>query len=894
MLEFDAARWAVLSPLFDEALALPSTQRWAWLEALRQHDAQAAGELEPLLNAQAAAAQAGFLEAQGGEHIGAYKLLRVLGEGGMGRVWLAERADGRFDGQFAIKLLQAAANRPGFAERFRREGSILARLSHPNIARLVDAGLTAQGEAYLVLEYVDGQRIDHGCDERALPVRDRVRLFLQVLQATAHAHANLVIHRDLKPANVLLARNGQDVKLLDFGIARLIDTAQATTGPEQGDLTAENGALFTPRYAAPERWLGTAPTTASDIWSLGTCLFELLTGQHPMSQRAAGSTPSSIAALAPPQASRAVQDSSRAEPAELERLARLRASTPSAMARSLSGDLDAILARATAIDPSHRYATAAAMMDDLSRYLRGDMVAARPAKWSYRAHSLVRQHRAVVAAAAAGLVAIIGLASTAVWQWHQAQQARDIAIERLRVAEAVRAFSAELLGISGPGGRSLNIEESVDHAEAMARHMYAQDPEVMAELLLIIGAKNALLQRVPARVRALNDAQSAASRGRNDALKAHAECSAVPMEADDAAARVRAIAQSLPQQAPFARARYRCHSYLATLLAWDGQPALAQLHAQASEDALQDTGPLERALRAEVLETRADVARASGDFVRADTHYMAALEALNASGRGDTLNAASLLNYRVVMQTALGRPREGLALAIAVKKLLTGMSAAESMPAYMHTNEGQMLFELGRWDEAEAALRLAIQRGMSTDTPQYLANARGRLAALLLRQGRVGEAEPLVASYVEFARTRPSAAGAALVHTARLALAQGHPAQALKDADAALRTIGNNSFQRSSLIGTWLLRSQAQLALGRPQDAAASAERALAVVRAFVPPGQRSVHLARAHLAHALALALAEQPDAARQAAQRAADEFAATVDARHPDALEALKLAGR
>jgi eukaryotic-like serine/threonine-protein kinase len=891
VLKIEPARWAVLSPLMDEALALPPGKLDAWLQALRVRDHQSAEELQPLLQAQAAAASSGFLEPRVGQEIGAYKLLRLLGEGGMGRVWLGQRSDGRFDGQFAIKLLQAAASNAGFAERFRREGSMLARLSHPNIARLVDAGLTDQGEPYLVLEYVAGQRIDEACDAQSMTVRERVELFLQVLQATAHAHANLVIHRDLKPANVLLSADGR-VKLLDFGIARLIDNAEGTSSSAVADLTADNGPMLTPRYAAPERWLGAAPSTASDIWSLGTCLYELLTGRPATGRDNAVTAPASISALSPPKASQVVASDADKGRAEQQRLARLRGTTPLALAKALQGDLDAILQRAMAIEPGQRYATAAAMHDDLVRHLRGDVVSARDATWGYRARRFVRRHQIGLVAGLAGLAIIAGLGITSAWQWQQARQARDLAIDRLRVAEAVRAFSSELLGVSGPHGRSLSVEETVDHAEAMARKLYSQDPEVLAELLLLIGAKNALLQRVPERERALKDALRSAQQSRSEPLKAQAACSVVPMEAEDAAAQVLAIAQQLPAQAEFARARYRCHSYLATLLAWQGQPAQAKQHALASEQALADTGPLQNTLIAEVHETRADVARAAGDFVQADTHYAHAHEALQTTGRGATLNAALLLNYRVVMQAALGRPREGLALAREVKQLLAGMSAAEAMPAYMHTNEGSMLFELGRWQEAEDALRLAVQRGMATGSLAYLAGARGKLAELMLRRGQVAEAEPLLASYQAYAAERPSAQGMARLHAASLALAKGQAEQALAHVDVAIQAFKNNPFQRSSLGNAWLLRGQIQRTLGQPTQALASVEQAMGVIRSLVPSGLRSVHLARAHLLHAQTLPT--ESDAAQVAARRAAEEFAATVDADHPDAALARQSAGK
>ena len=196
----------------------------------------------------------------------------------MGSVWLARRSDGRFEGLVAVKLLNVSLIGRAGEERFRREGSILARLTHPNIARLTDAGVSTSGQPYIVLEYVDGERIDQYCDARRLGVEQRLRLFLDVCAAVARAHANLVVHRDIKPSNVLVAKDGQ-VKLLDFGIAKLIE--EETGSGEASALTREGGRALTPEFAAPEQLTGGAVTTATDVHALGTLLYLLLAGQHP-------------------------------------------------------------------------------------------------------------------------------------------------------------------------------------------------------------------------------------------------------------------------------------------------------------------------------------------------------------------------------------------------------------------------------------------------------------------------------------------------------------------------------------------------------------------------------------------------------------------------------------
>ena len=261
-------RWRAVSPYLDEALEIATAERAAWLASIRARDAALAADLRLLLEEHETLHESRFLErvvplpshagltlSLAGQTLGAYRLTSRIGQGGMGSVWLAERCDGRFEGRAAVKLLNIALMGRAGEERFRREGNILARLTHPHIAHFVDAGVSRTGQPYLVLEHVDGQSIDRYCHERALGIEARLRLFLDVLEAVAHAHANLIVHRDLKPANVLVSVDGQ-VKLLDFGIAKLLegdaDWGQART-VDMSPLTREGGGALTPEYAAPSR-----------------------------------------------------------------------------------------------------------------------------------------------------------------------------------------------------------------------------------------------------------------------------------------------------------------------------------------------------------------------------------------------------------------------------------------------------------------------------------------------------------------------------------------------------------------------------------------------------------------------------------------------------------------
>ena len=280
--------WQEVTTYLDQALEMPETERSGWLQTLREENPALVAQLQTLLDEHSALKQEGFLEVGAGpefrpqvpahQTIDAYTLLSPAGQGGMGSVWLAERNDGRFERQAAVKFLSVGLVGRGVEERFKREGSILGRLAHPHIAELVDAGVSASGQPYLVLEYVDGKHIDEYCDEHKLDVQARVSLFLDVLAAVEHAHTHLIVHRDLKPSNVLVRKDGQ-VKLLDFGIAKLLE-GEGESGAATM-LTRDGGAALTPEYAAPEQITGRPVTTTTDVYALGVLLYVLLTGRHP-------------------------------------------------------------------------------------------------------------------------------------------------------------------------------------------------------------------------------------------------------------------------------------------------------------------------------------------------------------------------------------------------------------------------------------------------------------------------------------------------------------------------------------------------------------------------------------------------------------------------------------
>lgn len=485
----DKSRWAELSPLLDELLDLAPAAREARLRALGEQDSTLAADLQELLAEEAQLSREGFLDrasvlradavAQaaaaldggapkpqmpdlGGQRLGPYELERELGQGGMGAVWLARRADGRFDGLVAVKFLKAGLVGKTDSGRFAREGQILARLSHPHIARLLDAGVQTlpQGpQPYLVLEYVDGQPIDRYCQEQGLGVEGRIRLFLDVLAAVGHAHQRLILHRDLKPSNILVDAQGQ-VKLLDFGIAKLLDDAtQGEQGAAATELTRRAGHAFTPQFAAPEQVQQLDVTTATDVYALGVLLYLLLGGRHPT----ADDTQTELDRL------RAVME---LEPKRLSEIAR-RSGDPaiSREAGLLRGDLDTIVAKALKKKAAERYPNTEAFADDLRRWLVHEPISARPDSRLYVLGRFVRRHRLAVGAGSLAVLALVGLTSVSVLQARRAEAAEQQAQARRQQAEDLLSY---MLGEFADKLRPVGRLELLDSVGSKALHTLTQ------------------------------------------------------------------------------------------------------------------------------------------------------------------------------------------------------------------------------------------------------------------------------------------------------------------------------------------------------------------------------------------------------------------------------------
>jgi serine/threonine protein kinase len=483
--------WQELSALYEHADALDEPELAAWLAQLRREQHRLIPQLERMLDARAHISSGTFLEALPrigvverppesewvqGSLIGAYRLLRHLGSGGMAEVWLAERADGAFERQVAIKLPfnhPGRAQRQSFVERFRRERDIVASLHHPNIASLHDAGVTSGGQPWLALEFVEGEPITAWCDENRMSVGDRVKVFLDVLRAVEHAHANLVIHRDLKPANILVTREGA-VRLLDFGIAKLLGNDAAS--PLESELTRQSGRPLTPQYASPEQLLGKSLTTATDIYSLGVVLYELLGGDRPYQLRH-----QSLAEL-----ERSILDD---EPRSLgrrqfsEAVLVARGTNARALSKALATDLDAIVTKSLAKLPSRRYSSVEALRADLQRWQADEPVEAKRPSLAYVTRRFLARHRLAVSSAAIGVAALVSITVVAVVSEVNAR-------EESRRAVAAKTFLLDMFREVDPEnskGAEVTALELLQAGKKRAVEALGAQPALQADLLAQIG-----------------------------------------------------------------------------------------------------------------------------------------------------------------------------------------------------------------------------------------------------------------------------------------------------------------------------------------------------------------------------------------------------------------------
>jgi serine/threonine-protein kinase len=618
--------------------------------------------------------------------VGPFRLLQPLGEGGMGVVYLAERSGADFTQRVALKLIDRAASRtPRLAARERR---ILAALAHPNITAFVDAG-TADGRAWLAMEYVDGEPLLAWCEHHDLTIRERVRLFDQVCAAVAHAHAQLVVHRDLKPSNILVSKDGA-AKLLDFGIAQVLDPSDEQTPATR---------VFTPEYAAPEQLRGERVTTATDVHALGLLLYELVSGCRLPTLALDRTTEWTTAELARHASTRSQQRTATGE-------------EPKIAARALRGDLGRIIAHAVEPSPTNRYGSVAMLREDLARWLdHRPLTLARPGI-AYAVGRFVRRHRLAVAAATIAILALIGITAIAVWQARERTLEAERALAQARRATAMQGFLSDVLNQADPnqnGGQPITPLQLIGKGEALVSR-FDDQPALQADVLTQLGQLyigNSDYERAKAlldRALALSERPDMPDDVRARVLRGVAEISIGNAKYDEGLAYAqRSLA--LQEADPHADA----HAIAAT-----------HMHIAQALDGKGDSAQTEKFLRASLAQDRAAI----GDDDKSVAEQWI------------------LLGWTLGLMTRFDDAQEAFDHGIAAYKKLLGDDGFDVGHAYSEMSLVQS--KANRFDEAEKSSReaLRIYRAAVGPTHRKTLSAEHGLLALMERRGHIVEALP--------------------------------------------------------------------------------------------------------------------------------------------------------
>jgi eukaryotic-like serine/threonine-protein kinase len=891
-----AERWARVQALFEQALAQPHESRAAWaavhaddpemaalLALLLQADATDRGELEGAVDA---AIRAASNEADGTREtrIGPYRIVSAIGQGGMGTIYLAERADGVFDQRVAIKVVRGFLDHDRI-RRFRAERQILATLQHPNIARVVDGGTTDDGWPYLVMEHVEGLAIDAYAERHDLSLGERLALFKTVCQAVGYAHRHLIVHRDIKPSNILVTAEGTP-KLLDFGIAKLLDSNDADPSAQ----TMPGMHLLTPDYAAPEQVRGDPVTTATDVYALGVLLFELITGRRPHAFKALTAR-------------------------EIERVVcETEAPRPSTVRAAVSDDLDVIVGTALCKDVGRRYPSVEALVADLGRFLDGRPIHARPATWRYRAGRFVSRHRWEAGVAALFVAMLAAFSVLVTLQAARLARERDMAQQERDAAEEVATFLVSLFEVSDPGrslGESVTARELLDRGATQVESSLSAQPAVQARLMDAMGRvyrqlgllepAATLLEKALARREGADggvtdgladtvaELGEVAREGGNypEAERLHRRALAMRQQLhgqthDKVAFSLNGLGLTLDAQARYPEAeaalrgaiamwrevRSPGHPQVAMGLNNLGQLLRRTQRNEEAEPVLREALDIRRAafktnhpLLANSLMQYGQLQNQLGHFDVAERDMRAALDMrLAVLGPNHPLvgtaynNLASLLHDTGSYGTA--EPMYRAALAISVKA--HGPDHPET--AVTLNNLASLLEDKGDLGEAEAMFRRALDIRRAALGDEHPAVARGmhNLARTLIALSRYPEAETLLTRALEIRRKALGASHVEIAQTlgllADVRARTGRKGAALALSDESVNMLrGLVAADHPSLATALVARGRLLMEAGRSQDAVAAATEAVAIRRARLAEGHPQIAEAAAVLADARA-----------------------------------------
>jgi serine/threonine protein kinase len=879
----DRPEWRLIEPYLDGALDLDPAQRERWLSDLATKDPEVASTVRSLLAELEVLDASGFLansvlpaaggSSLAGTRIGAYTVDRLIGCGGMGEVWLAHRSDGRFEGRCAIKFLAGPLVRHKLADRFRHEGRLLARLVHPHIARLIDAGSTSEGRQYLVLEYVDGEHIDQYCDSKSLDVDERVRLFLDVVSAVAHAHSHLIIHRDLKPTNVFVGRDGV-VKLLDFGIAKLL-SADDEAGSD-GSRTQVDERVLTPEYAAPEQLLGDLPSTATDVYQLGMLLYVLLTGTHPFA-RSSSRTDRIKAAL----------EENVPQPSEL-------ASGPAR--KQLRGDLDAIVSKALRKNPEERYATAAALHEDLVRYLKGEAVSAREGAL-YLARKFVSQHRTGVTAAILVALTLVGTFTVTAVQLVETSRQREAALANARRAEATQHFLQLILSEVQPRGEPLSSKELLERSSALLKAQYKDQPAFVSEMLVELALEYIDIAELDTAMPMFLEARDIAARIGNRRLLALSECEIAGDQArsgitDDSRQHLSRGLQALAQvKETDVHVRAVCIDAEAKVHAATGdRPGAIDMERKARA-MLEAAGETHSIIYSIVLWSLGSDLMDEGRVVDALAISQQVMKNNVLNGRGGT--RMQLLAEQNVATTLyrLGEVRESDAMRQHISDELSHTRHPEELRTAFVVNAAISANRMARHDPAHDVLADAVARAEKEDDRSIFRVASAELARTRMLMGLTRPEIEAPLDHLEATGVGTDLAARVLVDSVRteLDLREGKLQSADERASRLVRDLAAAKFTRPrSLYLAAALESRTALAVGDSSRAIELARSALRVVEPIARGPDTSADVGEVLLILGRALAAQGQPIEARTTLERAARCLRNGYGPDHPTTREA------
>ena len=911
-MRLDIATLKRVSPLLDEALDLEFSQREEWLARLENTQADLATIVRELLAKEslgetndslergpeftAPAQDAHRSEFASGDAVGPYRLIREIGVGGMGEVWLAERADRVLKRSVALKLPMLSVKRSILVQRFERERDILGSLTHPNIARLYDAGLS-DTQPYLALEYVEGQPITAYAAQHALDTKARIALLRQVMDAVQYAHANLVIHRDLKPGNVLVTIEGKAL-LLDFGIAKLLE--EEASHANETELTRLGGRALTLHYAAPEQVAGQPISIATDIWALGVLLYELLTGQLPFETKDRATLEQNILSTDP------------------TRPSQRKAGSISKLPRGLATELDTIVLKALKKTPMERYATVSAFADDLDRWINGEPVLAQPDSAWYRARKFVGRHKMAVTAGVLGMSALLATGAVALWQARQANQQAALAQQEALRAQAVQGFLLELfksnssLQANPQAAQATTARELLDRGAARIDQALTDQPQsridvmsTLADMYSQLGLEKQATSLQERRLQLARRTWGAQDLRLAQLLLDQIETlqdsdrrSEIPALLDEALATLRRSPGADPVlqgDALVVGARYWRYESL---------PKARQGAEQAVAYLSQFPSQSDGLVTAHLLAARAAIT--AGDAEAGETHARQAIAAAKLQGDGAaawqaTPNEAlaEALQQQLKFDGAEAAQREQLALTthvhgtlhpdtlsarvrlgnllLSVGKSAEGQSLHDTVRQVMRASDpryttewrsytasqmGSSLLERGRPDLLEPLLRADLDDLQRTLPRSPVRSRRERaLAEVLAAQGDIeGARKILIAArehWVRFAdgADTPRIESVFALTQARIELAAGNAAAALSLLDPERPATAIDTLTRQ------IERAHALLQLGPASEAAASADAALRILDAM-PTNMRPLAL-RANALEWRGLARRAQGDAA-------------------------------